>query len=134
MASTIFTKGQSTDRSPLFTRSNYTFWSTRISIYMQANDFEIWNSTQIQYVQPTPDYSMWTDVQKIVACNNSKAMKILFCALDNNEFNRDMVCTTARDIWTTLKTHENNPKSLFNNQFSNFKMNYKSISNMYSTF
>ena len=48
MAST-FQEGQSTACPPLFTGSNYAYWSTRMRIFMEANGLEIWQATQIRY-------------------------------------------------------------------------------------
>ena len=54
---------------------------------------------------------------------------MLFCALDKNEFNRVSMCTTAYEIWHTLKvTHEGTNKvkqskiSMLKNQLQNFRM------------
>ena len=38
---------------------------------------------------------------------NVKAMNLLYCALDSNEFNRISTCNTAKEIWDKLEvTHE----------------------------
>ena len=38
---------------------------------------------------------------------NAKAMNILYCALDANEFNRISTCMSAKKIWDRLEvTHE----------------------------
>ena len=126
---TSFTEGQSTARPPLFNGTNYNYWATRMRIYMQANGFDIWNITQTEYLIPTTEFSSWSTTQKIDATSNAKAMNILFCALDRNEFNRVSMCSTAYQIWRTLKiTHEGTNKvklskiSMLKNQFENFKM------------
>ena len=36
-------EGHSTNRPLLFDGSNYQFWSNRISIFMRAYDYEMWN-------------------------------------------------------------------------------------------
>ena len=36
-------KRHSTNRPPLFDGSNYQFWSNRMSIFMRAYDYEMWN-------------------------------------------------------------------------------------------
>ena len=142
MASTmsIFQEGQSTARPPLFTGTNYCDRATRMRIYMLSNSYAIWKMTETKYVEPTTDFDTWTNDEKSKAENNSKAMNILFCALDKNEFNRISVCKTAYDIWNTLKiTHEGTSKvkqskiSMLKNQFQLFKMlDKETISDMYS--
>ncbi|MFQ6657063.1 hypothetical protein Gotur_026890 [Gossypium turneri] len=38
--STIFSEEHSTMRPPLFT--NYSYWGTRMKLFIQANDYEVW--------------------------------------------------------------------------------------------
>ena len=121
----IFQEGQSTARPPLSNGSNYAYWSTRIRIFMEANSLEIWFATQNKNEAPTTEMTTWTEAQKTASFNNAKAMNVLFCSLDKNEFSRVMLCTTAYDIWRTLQvTHEGTIKvkqnkiSLLRNQFS----------------
>ena len=140
--SSTFAEGQSTQRPPLFNGLNYNYWATRMRIYMQATSFEAWNATQAEFVVPTTDYPTWTQTQKNEASANAKAMNMLFCALDRNEFNRVSICTTAYQIWETLKViHEGTNKvkqtmiSMLKNQFQNFRMRQnESINDMYSRF
>ena len=35
-------EGQSIVRSPLFFGDNYTYWKTRIRLFIQANNYEVW--------------------------------------------------------------------------------------------
>ena len=45
------------------------------------------------------------DIKKIEL--NAKAMNLLYCALDPNEFNRVSTCSSTKKIWDTLEvTHE----------------------------
>ena len=137
-----FTEGQSTSRPPLFNGINYNYWSTRMRIYMLSSGFDIWNIIQREYTTPTGEYSTWSNTQKLDATSNAKAMNILFCALDRNEFNRVSMFTSGYEIWRTLKvSHEGTNKvklskiSMLKNQFENFKMRpNESINDMYSRF
>ena len=69
-------------------------------------------------------------------------MNVLYCALDANEFDRILVCTTAKEIWDTLEViHEetNQVKELKINmlvhKYELFKMKpTKSITNMFTRF
>ena len=59
------------------------------------------------YTPPKTDYTTWTDEAKRQANLNAKAMNALYCALDQNEFNRISFCNTASDIWQSLEViHE----------------------------
>ena len=106
-SSTTFAEGQSTQRPPLFNGLHYNYWATRMRIHMQASGFNAWNATQKEFTAPTTKYSTWTTVQKEGANANAKAMNMLYCALDRNEFNRVSIYISAYQIWETLKTiHE----------------------------
>ena len=137
-----FVEGQPTVRPPLFNGSNYAYWACRMKIYLQSIGLDTWNITQTEYSVRIIDFAQWTAEQKSVAQNNSKAINILFCSLDRNEFNRVSVCKSAYEIWKTLQvTHEGTSKvkqtkiSMLTNQFQLFKMNSnESISDMYSRF
>ena len=49
----------------------------------------------------------WDEVDKKLAQLNAKAMNVLYCALDANEFNRISTCASAKEIWDRLEvTHE----------------------------
>ena len=73
---------------------------------------------------------------------NAKAMNLLYCALDLNEFNRVSTCTSTKEIWDTLEvTHEgtlqvkNTKINLLIHSFEIFEMmHYESISDMFSRF
>ena len=58
----IFQKGQSTARPPLFNGSNYIL-STRMR-FMEANGLEIWLATQNKYEAPNMAMNTWNDAQK----------------------------------------------------------------------
>ena len=93
-----FVEGQSTTRPHLFDGSSYAYWACRMKCYLQSNGLDIWNITQIEYIEPQTEYSKWTLDQKTQALNNSKAMNISFCSLNRNEFNRVSICNSAYEI------------------------------------
>ena len=58
----------------------------------------------IQTPKPIQEYN---EDDKKLASMNAKAMNILYCALERNEFNRISTCINAHDIWHLLEiTHE----------------------------
>ena len=95
-----FVEGQSTVRPPLFNGSNYAYWACRMKKYLQSVGLDTWNITQTEYSEPTTAFAQWTVEQKTIAQNNSKAMNILFCSLDRNEFNRVSVCKSAYECYS----------------------------------
>ena len=80
-------------------------------IFLQAIDILVWKIVESPYVPPSADFENWTDEAKRKANLNAKAMNALYCAIDQAEFNRISVCSTAHDIWHSLEViHEGTSK------------------------
>ena len=105
-------EGQSTNRPPLFNGSNYTYWKARIKIFIQILDYDMWsiivNGSHIPtklidgMSLPKPE-GEWNEFNKKMAQLNAKAMNILYCALEANEFSRISTCNSAKEIWDRLE-------------------------------
>ncbi|KAH9763962.1 Integrase catalytic domain-containing protein [Citrus sinensis] len=108
-----FREGQSTTRPPYFDGNDYPYWKTRMRIYLQTLDYEIWeivndgpfmpltkNEVGEDIPKPSRD---WNEFEKRKASLNSKAMNALFCALDKKEFHRVSSCESANEIWHKLE-------------------------------
>ncbi|KAH9752653.1 hypothetical protein KPL71_014780 [Citrus sinensis] len=108
-----FREGQSTIRPPFFDDNDYPYWKTRMRIYLQALDYEIWEIvcdgpfmplTKNEVGEDIPKPSReWNELEKRKASLNSKAMNALFCALDKKEFHRVSSCESANKIWHKLE-------------------------------
>ncbi|KAK8309812.1 hypothetical protein V6Z12_D02G148400 [Gossypium hirsutum] len=101
--STILGERHSTMRPHLLNGSNYSYWRTRMKLFIQANDYEVWRIiTNGSFIPMKRDNN---DIKKIKL--NAKVMHILFCALDANENNKVSLCNNAKEIWDKLEvTHE----------------------------
>ena len=100
-------EGHSITRPPMFNGTDYTYWKTRMRIFLISMDFELWNLVENGFSKSSLPMIDWNELEKKTFALNAKAMNALFCALDKNEFNRVSVCETALDIWHTLEvTHE----------------------------
>ncbi|XP_038989467.1 uncharacterized protein LOC120113034, partial [Phoenix dactylifera] len=107
---------QATNRPPLFNGTNYTYWKTRMRIFIQAQDYALWRvivkgpqepSHMVNGIQVPKPEEDWNENDDRMAQLNSRAMNSLFCALDVNEFNRVSTCSSAKKIWDRLEvTHE----------------------------
>ena len=107
MAYSGMQEGHSIARPPLFNGSDYTYWKTRMRIFLISMDFELWSIVENGFQKSSLPMSEWNESEKKVFALNAKAMNALFCALDKNEFNRVSMCDSAFDIWRTLEvTHE----------------------------
>lgn len=70
-------------------------------------DFELWNLMKNDFQKSCLPMNDWNELEKKTFALNAKAMNVLFCALDKNEFNRLSICETAFDISHTHEiTHE----------------------------
>ncbi|KAK8299629.1 hypothetical protein V6Z12_D05G335000 [Gossypium hirsutum] len=105
--SIILREGHSTMRPPLFNGTNYSYWRTRMKLFIQANDYEVLRiitnelSIPIKRVEGVivpKKKSEWddNDIKKVQL--NAKATHTLFCALGPNEYNRVSLCDNAKEI------------------------------------
>ena len=80
-------------------------------IFLQAVDLMVWQIVESPYTPPTTEFENWTDDAKRKANLNAKGMNALYCAIDQSEFNRISVCSTAHEIWHSLEIiHEGTSK------------------------
>ena len=94
-------------RPSMFNGTDYTYWKTRMRIFLISIDFELWNIVENGFQKSSLPMIDWNELEKKTFTLNVKAKNVLFCALDKNEFNRVLICETAFDIWHTLEvTHE----------------------------
>lgn len=120
-------------------------------IYIQSIDYSLWKIITIgpkipmktvgeTSVVKTEDE--WNDAYMRNIKSNSKAMNILYCALDSAEYNRISICETAKEIWDKLiATHEGNSQvkeskiDILVHNYELFKMKPgESISDMFTRF
>ena len=87
MAYSGMQEGHSIARPPLFNGSDYTYWKTRMRIFLISMDFELWTIVENGFQKSSLLMSEWNESEKKVFALNAKAMNALFCALDKNEFN-----------------------------------------------
>ena len=100
-------EGQSTNRPPLFSGTIFCYWKARMKIYIQAIDYHlkkvIFKGPQIPIIRvdgidiPKPEED-WDDNDMKMEELNTKAMNVLYCALNSIEFNWISSCSTAKEI------------------------------------
>ena len=78
-----------------------------MKIFIQALDYDMWSiivnrphtpTRIIDGVESTKPEKEWDEVDKKIAQLNAKAMNVLYCALDANEFNHISTCMSAKEI------------------------------------
>ncbi|KAH9781613.1 hypothetical protein KPL71_008538 [Citrus sinensis] len=147
-----FREGQSTTRPPFFDGNDYPYWKTRMRIYLQALDYEIWEVvcddpflplTKNEFGEDIPKPSReWNELEKRKVSLNSKAMNALFCALDKKEFHRVSSCESANEIWHKLKVVYEGTNQVKESKISRYTRQYElfqmeqneSVYSMYTRF
>ncbi|KAH9679831.1 hypothetical protein KPL71_026290 [Citrus sinensis] len=130
-----FRKGQSTTRPPFFDGNDYAYWKTRMRIYLQALDYEIWEvvcdgpfmptfKNEVGDDIPKPS-SQWSELEKRKMSLNSKAMNALFCALDKKEFHRVSSCESAQEIWNKLEVVYEGTNQVKESKISRYTRQYE---------
>ncbi|VFQ99213.1 unnamed protein product [Cuscuta campestris] len=105
-------EGQSTSRPPLFDGTNYSYWKERLRIYIRSTNFQLWlvikNGEEIpmkkvddKLIPKTEDEFDVEDIKKIE--NYAKAINMLYCAVNPNDYRKISCCTTAKEMWDKLE-------------------------------
>ncbi|VFQ83819.1 unnamed protein product [Cuscuta campestris] len=105
-------EGQSTSRPPLFDGTNYTYWKERMRIYIHSTNFQLWlvikNGKETpmkkvgeKLVPKTEDEFDAEDIKKVV--NYAKAINMLYCAVNPDNYRKRSCCTTAKEMWDKLE-------------------------------
>ena len=137
-----YPEGLSTTRPPYFDGIGYNFWKQRMRIFLSASDFEVWQIVEDGFTIPKSPRDTWTNEEKKASTLNARAMNALFCALNEVEYNRVSLCTSAKDIWVLLQvTHEGTNQvkeskiGALTQKYELFKMlEDENISKMYTRF
>ncbi|XP_021741922.1 uncharacterized protein LOC110708121 [Chenopodium quinoa] len=110
-------EGYSTQRPPLFNGKYYAYWKTRMEMFIQSENYQVWRAIEVgdyevtkanaeNEVIPKPisEYDRSDFEKKEI---NATAKKLLVWGLGPDEHTRVMGCKTAKEIWDLLEiTHE----------------------------
>ncbi|GAV75344.1 LOW QUALITY PROTEIN: zf-CCHC domain-containing protein/DUF4219 domain-containing protein/UBN2 domain-containing protein, partial [Cephalotus follicularis] len=135
---------------PFFDGNNYSFWKTRMTIFLQSLDYQLWHivvngprmpTRTIEGVVSLKPENEFNDNDFKMLQLNSKAKHVLFCAVGPNEFNRISSCDTAKEMWDLLEvTYEGTNQvkkkiSMLVHEYELFFMHdNESISDMFTCF
>ncbi|GAV80499.1 DUF4219 domain-containing protein [Cephalotus follicularis] len=104
-------EGSSISRPPFFDGNNYSFWKTRMTIFLQSLDYQLWHiivngprmpTRTVEGVVSLKPEDEFNDNDFRILQLNSKAKHVLFCVIGPNEFNRISSCDTAKEMWDLL--------------------------------
>ncbi|GAV62025.1 zf-CCHC domain-containing protein/DUF4219 domain-containing protein/UBN2 domain-containing protein [Cephalotus follicularis] len=121
-------ESMSISKPPLFDGNNYSHWKTKMTIFIQALDFNLWDiiiydpelpqTISKEGVKSLKPRILYTDEDRKKVQLNAKAKHVIICALNSNEFNRVSSCAIAKEMWDRLEvTYEGT------NQVNNAKIN-----------
>ncbi|KAK5771656.1 hypothetical protein PVK06_047889 [Gossypium arboreum] len=94
-------------RPHLFNGSNYSYRKTRMKLFIQTNNYEVWRiitngslipMKRVEGVIIPKEEGEWDNNDSIKIQLNAKAMYTLFCTLGANEYNRISLCNNAKEI------------------------------------
>ena len=84
------------NKPPFFAGFDYHFWKNKMTRYLESLDLEVWKTILFGYTFPTKDVDGGKIIKTLDKYNeeenrkfllNSRAIYILVCALDRNEYN-----------------------------------------------
>lgn len=128
-------QGQCVDLPPFFDATNYTYWKTRMEIFLKSKSIQVWKRIEngpfipLKKVEVPKEPGEWTaeDEQKIEV--NYKAVNYLLYTVNDEEFKKLSRSQNTKEMWGKLKiTHEgtNEVKKTrtdsLEEEFYNFKM------------
>ncbi|MQM18593.1 hypothetical protein Taro_051590 [Colocasia esculenta] len=97
-----FAEGQFVNKPPLFDGEDYNYWKTRMKFFLQGYDYQLWTITEeVDQIVLNPREE-WTDNDKKMFSQNSKAKNLICCALTRSEFNRISTCKSTKEMWDKL--------------------------------
>ena len=82
-----FQEGFSIFHPPLFNGLDYTYWKTRMRVFLLSLDLNLWHIVENRFEMSSLPMNHWNDLEKKMFSLNVRAMNALFCALDKIEFN-----------------------------------------------
>ena len=100
-------EGQSINRPPFFDGNNYSYWKCRMTIYLKSTNFKLWDIIINDFPKNDKPYKDWNEEDERLATLDAKGLNILFCAVNQEQFNKISNYTTSQEAWHNLEvTHE----------------------------
>ena len=123
-------KGKQTKTgTPLLDGLNYTFWSVRMKVYLQAQGVDVWIMILNTYDIPANPPTDGRGIERKNYEENSKEMNAILSGLTETVFVKVMHYDTAKEIWDKLRNiYEGGDKikgaklQTYRGQFENLKM------------
>jgi len=101
MANFMFNEGFALNQPPMINDFKFEHWQIRMKIYLQSIDIDLWEIVSNNFI--LNPRSQWNEEDKAKFYLNARAMKILYNAIDEKDFDKIIKCLNAYDIWMTLE-------------------------------
>ena len=105
-------RGQSLIIPPLFDGTNYAYWKVCMKTFLQSLDENVWQAVEIGWTKPKEAPANWDEANIKAAKFNSRALNVLFSAVNNEEFKKMSSTETAKGAWTILQTTYEGTKAI----------------------
>ena len=97
-----------TNRTPFFERTDYPYWKTKMTWFLQSIDLDLWHvieddltfpSKLVDEVMVPKPKQEWDRRDRRNFQLNAKVIYTLQCSMDRNEYNKICQCKLAKEIW-----------------------------------
>ncbi|XP_012850949.1 PREDICTED: uncharacterized protein LOC105970659 [Erythranthe guttata] len=106
-------EGSSTTRPPLLIGPNYSYWKSKMKMFIKSIDERAWRAIITGWTPPMikgedkaevfkPEAD-WSDGEILLANYNSRALNAIFSAVDDNQFKLIASCESAKRAWEILQ-------------------------------
>ncbi|XP_012855774.1 PREDICTED: uncharacterized protein LOC105975143 [Erythranthe guttata] len=106
-------EGSSTTRPPLLIGSNYSYWKSKMKMFIKSIDERAWRAIITGWTPPMikgedkeevfkPEAD-WSDGEILLANYNSRALNAIFSGVDDNQFKLIASCESAKRAWEILQ-------------------------------
>ncbi|CAM8891708.1 unnamed protein product [Rhodiola kirilowii] len=114
-------EGQNISRPPLLEGDKYGYWRVRKKEFLKSQDESVWKAVEQGWTHPVTNgeggkvvlvtEDKWTEAHKNAEAANSKAMNVIFSAVDGKNFKMISTCEIVKMAWDILQTtHEGTKK------------------------
>jgi hypothetical protein len=101
-------EGTSTNKPPMFNRTNVSLWKVRMRTYIMDLGADVWDVVETHYVKPVV---LDSKDDKLEFSFNAKAMNVILSGLAEAEFVKVMHLESAKEMWDKLiSIYEGNEK------------------------
>ena len=101
-------EGNSTNKTPLFNGTKFSFWKVRMRTYIMDLGADAWDVVDIGYVKPVV---LANKDDKLEFSFNAKSMNAILSGLAKAKFVKVMHLRTAKEMWDKLiSSYEGNEK------------------------